>query len=80
VPRRSSGAAKCPTNVAVPIELRNAARAAGVNLSALLERAITEELRERRGRAWRLENARAIEGYNAHIKEHGVLGDPRWCF
>jgi post-segregation antitoxin (ccd killing protein) len=52
---------------------------AGVNLSALLERALIEELRQLRGRAWRLENARAVEGYNAHIKDHGTLGDPRWC-
>jgi len=77
--RPSSGTAKCPTNVAVRVELRDAARAAGVNFSALLERALAEELRQLRGRGWRLENARAIEAYNAQINDHGVLGDPRWC-
>jgi len=80
VPRSSSGTAKRATNVAVRVDLLEAARAAGVNLSAVLERALTEELRELRCCAWRLENARAIETYNAHIDDHGLFSDPRWCF
>lgn len=67
-------------NLAVRVELLESARTSGVNLSALLERALIEELRELRCRSWRLQNARAIEAYNAHIEDHGVFTDPRWCF
>jgi antitoxin CcdA len=77
VPRDPS---KRAINLAVRIDLAGTARAAGVNFSALLERALIEELRELRCRAWRLENARAIEAYNAHVGDHGVLSDPRRCF
>ena len=77
--RPSSGTAKRATNVALPVDLRDAARAAGVNLSALLERALTKELRQLKCRAWRLENARALDAYNAHVDDHGMFSDPRWC-
>ena len=62
------------------VELVETARAAGVNLSALLERALIEELRALRFRAWWRENLRAIEAYNAHVNNHGVFTDPRRCF
>jgi antitoxin CcdA len=67
-------------NLAVRADLAEAARAAGVNLSALLEQALIEELRVLRCSAWQLQNARAIEAYNAEIDGHGVFTDPRWCF
>jgi antitoxin CcdA len=74
VPRDPS---KRAINLAVRVDLAETARAAGVNFSALLERALSEELRQLQRRAWRLENARAIEVYNAHVDDHGVLTDPR---
>ncbi|HVN45093.1 MAG TPA: type II toxin-antitoxin system CcdA family antitoxin [Steroidobacteraceae bacterium] len=60
---------KRPVNVAIRPELLAAAREAGFNLSALLERALEEELVRLKWRRWRRENARAIEAYNRHVKE-----------
>lgn len=75
--RHRSTARKPAINVTVGADLLERAREAGINFSALLERAIIEELRALRCRAWRLENVRAIEVYNAHVNSHGVLTDPR---
>jgi antitoxin CcdA len=71
VSRLSSPDAKRPTNVTVRLELLTAAREEGLNLSALLERALTDELTERKRRGWRLANAEAIAAYNEHVATHG---------
>jgi antitoxin CcdA len=75
--RRSSTAAvpKRATNVSVRSDLLAAAREAGVNLSATLERALTEELAAAKRTKWREENREAIHAYNEHIKKHGVFSD-----
>src|SRR5215469_12594324 len=65
--------AKRPTNLSVRGELIDAARAARVNLSALLERALTEELVRLKWRQWREENAPAIAAYNRHVRENGAF-------
>ena len=70
---------KRPTNLSIRGDLVAAARAAEVNLSELLERAIVEELRALRWRAWRRDNAATIDAYNGHVQKHGVLRDPREC-
>jgi antitoxin CcdA len=54
-------------------DLIDAARAARVNLSALLERAVTEELIRLKGRQWREENGPAIAAYNRYVTEHGAF-------
>ena len=46
MPRRNHSVPKRATNVSVRSDLLSAAREAGVNLSAALERALTEELAE----------------------------------
>ena len=68
VPKRAA-------NVSVRRDLLEAARAAGVNLSATLERALIEELRELQRRRWREENREAIAAYNEHIAKHGTYSD-----
>jgi antitoxin CcdA len=75
--RRSPTAAvtKRATNVSVRSDLLAAAREAGVNLSATLERALIEELAAARRRKWREENREAIQAYNEHIEKHGVFSD-----
>lgn len=71
--RRRSANAKLPTNVSLSWELLTAAREAGLNLSALLERTLTDELTVLRGRGWRTANAQAIAAYNAHLKKYGTF-------
>ncbi len=75
--RRSSPAAlpKRATNVSVRSDLLTAAREAGVNLSATLERALTEELAAVKRRKWRDENRDAIQTYNEHVEKHGTFSD-----
>ena len=75
--RRNSGSAspKRATNVSVRSDLLIAAREAGVNLSAALERALTEELAESRRKKWRKDNREAIAAYNEHVEKHGTYSD-----
>lgn len=76
MPRRKSAAApKRPTNVSIRSDLLIAAREAGVNLSAALERALTDELAKVKRKRWREENREAIARYNEHVEKHGVFGD-----
>lgn len=63
------------TNLSIRKDLLDQARASGVNLSATLERALTEELAKARRQKWLDENREAIEAYNAHVEEHGVFSD-----
>ncbi len=73
--RRGHSVPKRATNVSVRGDLLTAAREAGVNLSATLERALTEALAEVKRRKWREDNHNAIAAYNEHIDEHGVFSD-----
>ena len=66
---------KRATNVSVRSDLLAAAREAGVNLSAALERALTEELAARKRKQWRTENREAIQAYNEHVEKHGTFSD-----
>ena len=65
--------AKRPTNLSVRGDLLDAARALRVNLSALLERALTEELVRLKWQQWRAENARAVAAYNRYVKKEGAF-------
>ena len=74
--RKGSGAIrKRATNVRVRSDILAAAREAGVNLSATLERALMEELAEARRKKWRQENCGAIAAYNEHVEKHGMFSD-----
>jgi len=77
MPHRSSTTRypKRATNVSIRSDLLAAAREAGVNLSATLERALTEELAAVRRRKWREENGEAIQAYNEHVDRHGAFSD-----
>ncbi len=68
-------ARKKATNVTINSDLLARAREAGINLSATLEGALAEKLRERRGAEWLKENRGSIEGYNADVEARGVFSD-----
>jgi len=65
--------AKRPINLSVRGDLIDAARAARVNLSDLLERALAEELVRIRWRQWREKNGPAIAAYNRYVTENGAF-------
>ena len=74
--RQDSGAIrKRATNVIVRSDLLAAAREAGVDLFATLERALMEELAEAKRKKWRQENRDAIAVYNEHVEKHGMFSD-----
>lgn len=58
-------------NVSVDPELAAEAKAAGLNLSGVLEAALRIELKARREAQWRDENRAAIEESNRYFEEHG---------
>jgi antitoxin CcdA len=66
---------KRATNVSVRSDLLAAAREAGVNLSATLERALLEELAEAKRKKWRQDNRDAITAYNEHVEKNGMFSD-----
>ena len=77
MPRRKSPVAvpKRATNVSIRTDLLAAAREAGVNLSATLERALTAELAASKRKKWREQNRGAIQAYNEHVEKHGAFSD-----
>jgi antitoxin CcdA len=78
--RKSTPVVKRPTNVSIRSDLLIAAREAGVNLSATLERALADELAKAKRRRWREDNREAIARCNEFVDEHGVFGDPLRSF
>ena len=72
---RDQTPAKRATNVSIRTDLLDAARQAGINLSATLERALAEELATVRRARWRKENREAIAAYNDHVDKHGTFSD-----
>ena len=72
---RSRTAAKRAANVSVRSELLDAAREAGLNLSATLESALERELAELKRHQWRQDNRDAIATYNEHVEKHGTFSD-----
>ena len=70
----SQHVSKKRTTVTVDGEVLKAAKAAGINLSATLERALAAAIRDKRRREWHRENAEAIDDYNMKIRGRGAFG------
>jgi antitoxin CcdA len=70
-----TGRPKKAVNVSIPADLLSAARAEAINLSATLETAIEQELRNRRRQKWLERNAAGISAYNLDVEAHGVFSD-----
>jgi antitoxin CcdA len=68
-------ALKTPTNVTLRSDLLREARALKLNLSALLETAVEDAIRQRQRKDWLAENSDAIDGYNQRVSKRGVFGD-----
>jgi antitoxin CcdA len=66
---------KKAVNVSISAELLQAARDRSINLSAALEAAVENELRQSRKSEWLERNADAINAYNNDVEEHGAFSD-----
>jgi len=73
-------APKQATNLSIDRDLLNAAREAGVNLSAALEEALREKVAAARREQWKRENAEAIAEHNDLIAEHGIFSEGQRSF
>lgn len=73
-------APKRPTNLSINADLLAKARDLNINLSATLEHALAEVLRQRQREQWLAENRAAIEAYNQQIEANGTFSDGRRSF
>ena len=72
---RDRSSPKRAANLSVRSDLLDAAREAGVNLSAALERALGIEIAELKRQRWLEVNRDAIATYNEYCEKHGVFSD-----
>jgi antitoxin CcdA len=70
-----SGSARKPVNLTINADLLAAARKAKINLSAALESALKQQLRESRRERWRRENLPSISAYNERLESEGLFSD-----
>ena len=70
-----SSAPKKATNLSINSDLLAQARARKINLSATLEEALAQLLRDQARDAWRQKNRKAIDSYNEFVEAHGMFGD-----
>ncbi|MES3006729.1 MAG: type II toxin-antitoxin system CcdA family antitoxin [Pseudomonadota bacterium] len=68
-------APKRPTNVSINSDLLEKAKGLNINLSAMLERALAEQLRSEQRAQWLRENANAIEEYNEFVETNGTFSN-----
>jgi antitoxin CcdA len=73
-------ARKKPANLSINSDLLNKVRELDINLSATLERALAESLRQRRCNDWLADNRKAIDAYNEDVESHGVFSDGQRTF
>lgn len=74
-PSDASAARKKAVNLSMDAALLREARERGINLSATLERALEDALRQDRRARWVVENTSRIEAYNADVDTHGGFAD-----
>ena len=72
MPSRPRRPRKRAMNVSIPLELAEEAKAYGTNVSAVLERALEAEHRERRREEWRKANKARMSAWNHWVEENGV--------
>ena len=68
-------AAKKAANLSLNRDLLEKARAQNINLSATLEQALKDKLRELERTDWLQNNQNAIDSYNAFVEANGIFGE-----
>jgi len=68
-------APKKPTNLTVNSDLLSKVKEYNINLSATLEAALADALKQKKVALWKEENKEAISVYNEKIKEYGLFSD-----
>jgi len=73
-------APKKPTNLTINSDLLSQAKTLKINISATLETALTEALKQKKREAWISENKESISIYNKKISETGLFSDEMRTF
>ena len=66
---------KRAANLRVNEDLLNKAKSLDINLSATLEKALAQALKEKQREQWLADNRQAIAAYNEHVEANGVFSD-----
>jgi len=75
-----SSAPKKPTNVSINSELLRKAKEFEINLSATLEQALVEKVKQRQQELWLSANKSAIDEYNQYTEQNSNINDPQRSF
>ena len=75
-----SNAPKKPTNLSINRDLLSQAKDLRINISAVVESALEERVRQERRKVWLAENQDAIDHYNKTIGEDGAFSDSLRAF
>lgn len=75
LPLYNSQAPKRATNLSINSDLLSKAKDLDINLSAALEQALAQLLKQRQQEQWLQENREAIAAYNQDVEKHGAFGD-----
>ncbi|MCA1948977.1 MAG: type II toxin-antitoxin system CcdA family antitoxin [Treponema sp.] len=73
-------APKKPTNLTVNSDLLKQAKEYKINISAILESALAEALKEKKRERWKEENKEAIAYYNSALEKYGLFSDEMRTF
>ncbi len=68
-------APKKPTNLTINSELLRLAKDLDLNISAVLETALAEVVKQKRREEWLEENKEGIDIYNKRVREYGLFSD-----
>lgn len=74
-PTTDTAPPKKATNLSINKELLAEARRLQINLSATLEWALTEKIRQEKRNQWRQQNQEAIETCNKLAQQNGLFSD-----
>ena len=70
-----SGVAKKSTNLSLPVDVLENARAFNLNLSREFETHLRKVIREKQSEQWRIENREAIQETNREVAREGLWSD-----
>ena len=79
-PLIDNNAPKKATNLSINKDLLAEARALKINLSATLEQALTEKVRQERRKRWLEDNQQAIDVCNELAENNGLFSDKHRVF
>jgi len=68
-------APKKPTNLTVNSDLLHQAKDLNINLSSILELALSDAVKQRKREEWKEENTESIDSYNQFVSENGLFSD-----